>query len=136
MKTLLLALSVLFISTSANAGQFEDIGRTLAAEAGGEGIEGMRLVAMTVQNRMKAQHKTAHQIVSAKSQYYGFTAKNGARLYKSVKARADQVARELLDGKLKDKTGGAVYFINPKTEKPFRWCKVLTYAHGNHHFYR
>jgi spore germination cell wall hydrolase CwlJ-like protein len=120
----------------AYADQRQDIARTIAAEACSEGITGMRLVAETINNRSKAQHKTPYQIISAKNQYYGYTAKTSYKLYDQCKASADQVTNELLAGNTGDKTKGALYFINPKTEKPFRWCKVLTYAFKNHVFYK
>lgn len=141
MKYIIAGIIITFSTNTAQAwqvsdAQMQDIARTIAAESCGEGLEGMSLVAETIRNRAKSQHKTPWQVISAKKQYYGYTAKNGAKLYRSCKAEADRVTAMLLNDTLPNKTDGALYFINPKTEKPFKWCKTRTYAHKNHVFYR
>jgi spore germination cell wall hydrolase CwlJ-like protein len=133
MKTILI---LLLLTGIARADQLSDIARTLAAEAGGDGIDGMRAVGMVIANRSKKYKQSIYKVVTAENQFYGYTARNGSALYAKVKQEADQVARELVEGRLIDKTGGALYFINPRFEKPFPWCKVKTYSYKNHTFYK
>lgn len=135
-------LMTLFIaSLAASLARGEDsqaetrtVAEVIAAEAGGEGPQGMTAVACVIANRARAQHKTPYQIVAAKNQFYGLTAKNRIKLYHQVKLIADRLARDIM--KLKDITDGALYFRNHKTEPVFKWCKILTFKHNNHWFYR
>lgn len=113
----------------------EQIAATIAAEACGEGVEGMRLVAETIRNRATASHKSFLSVVSAKGQYYGYSAKNRARLYRSVKRQADSIVDSMYAGTLGNKTKGSLYFRQLK-EPRFKWCKVETYRHKNHIFYK
>lgn len=109
------------------------VASVIAAEAGGEGYEGMYAVACVIQNRMEIQHKTAYQIVKQKNQFYGATAKNRLKNYADVKETADSIAKQV--GKLKDSTKGALYFRRPD-ERLFKWCKVRTVRVNNHIFYK
>ncbi|MEK6897408.1 MAG: cell wall hydrolase [Nanoarchaeota archaeon] len=130
--TLLIAL--LCASLARAESQEQIIAEVIAAEAAGEGERGLRAVACVIANRARAQHKTPYQIVTAKNQFYGLTAKNRIKLYHQVKLIADRLARDIM--KLKDITDGALYFRNHKTEPVFKWCKILTFKHNNHWFYR
>ena len=111
----------------------EIIAMVIAAEAAGEGVEGMRLVAEVVRNR--AKNGNYIKVVTAKNQFYGYTAKNRHKLYKSVKAQADKIVNDMYAGKLGNETNGALYFRRPD-EPMFRWCKVQTYSYKSHIFYR
>lgn len=126
-------LFFLIVVVPAQADENKSIAITIAAEAAGEGFEGMYRVANTIANRSELYHKTPFQVVSQKNQYYGFTAKNRIKLYESVKEEADYLAQNIL--KLKDKTDGALYFRTHK-EPRFKWCKVETARYKNHVFYK
>lgn len=109
------------------------IAEVIAAEAGGEGYQGMYAVACTIANRAKLWHKTPYQIVTQKNQYYGYTAKNRRFLYLRVCRTANLLAVNILS--LQDVTNGALYFRRPN-EPVFKWCKVETYRWKNHIFYK
>jgi spore germination cell wall hydrolase CwlJ-like protein len=111
----------------------ETIAMVIAAEACGEGEIGMRLVAEVIRNR--AKNGNYLKVVTAKNQFYGYTAKNRHKLYKSVKAQADKIVDDMYAGKLGNKTNGALYFRRPD-ERMFPWCKVETIRHKKHIFYR
>ena len=132
LMTLLIAA---LAASLARADEVETVAVVIAAEAGGEGEIGMRAVACVIANRARAQHKTPYQIVTTKNQFYGLTAKNRMKLYRSVKPIADRLARGIM--RLKDITGGALYFRTEK-EKLFPWTKKenFTVRIGNHIFYK
>jgi hypothetical protein len=133
-KTLFIIIFLTLICSQAFAYTNEEaVAITISAEASGEGYEGMYRVANTIANRAKLWHKTPYEIVSSKNQYYGYTAKNRIKLYKSVKKDADYLAKNIMT--LKDKTNGAIYFRRPD-EKMFKWCKIKTASYKNHIFYK
>lgn len=109
------------------------VAEVIAAEAGGESEIGMRAVACVIANRARAQHKTPYQIVTAKNQFYGLTAKNREKLYRQVKPIADKLAARIMS--LPDITGGALYFRTAR-ERVFPWCKIRTVKIGKHIFYK
>lgn len=131
----LIMLLVAGVASADCVGHCRDIAVTLSAEAGGEGEAGLRAVGSVIANRAKAWHKTPHQIVTARNQFYGYTAKNRLLRYKEVKPIADKIALELIHGKLKDTVNGGLYFRTAK-EPRFKWCKVETAKIGNHIFYK
>ena len=134
MKVFILTLFVLvFTCNLAFANDVQDIAKTIAAEAAGEGYCGMYLVANTIANRAKLYHKTPFQIVSARNQYYGYTAKNRNKIYLQVKKDADYLASNIM--KLQDKTNGALYF-RQLHEPKFKWCKIETIRYKHHIFYK
>ena len=128
-------LLFLIYCNTAKAQDYETqvVAEVIAAEAGGEGYQGMYAVANTIANRAKVYHKTPYQIVTQKNQYYGYTAKNRHILYLRVCRTAKQLATNIL--LLSDVTNGALYFRRPD-EKMFKWCKVETYRWKNHIFYK
>lgn len=132
-----LAFTLFFLAMFVSFARAEDktqvIAEVIAAEAAGEGETGMRAVACVIANRAKAQGKTPFAIVTARNQFYGYTAKNRHKLYLWVKSVADKLAKEIMT--LKDITNGALYFRRPDEPK-FRWCKIETYRYKNHIFYK
>lgn len=129
----LLLLIILCFTAKAQDYETQVVAEVIAAEAGGEGYQGMYAVANTIANRAKVYHKTPYQIVTQKNQYYGYTAKNRHILYLRVCRTAKQLATNIL--LLSDVTNGALYFRRPD-EKMFKWCKVETYRWKNHIFYK
>lgn len=111
----------------------QTIAITIAAEAAGEGYDGMYRVANTIRNRAIKYRMAPDQVVKQRNQYYGYTAKNRIKHYNSVRKQADYLATNIMQ--LPDKTGGAIYFRQLK-EPCFKWCKVETARHKNHIFYK
>ena len=130
-----LIVAVLAASLARAENQEQIIAEVIAAEAGGEGERGLLAVACVIANRARAQGKTPYQIVTAKNQFYGLTAKNRIKLYHQVKLIADRLARDIM--RLPDITGGALYFRTEK-ERLFPWTKPenKTVKIGNHIFYK
>lgn len=112
-----------------------EVARVLAAEGASEGRQGMIAVANTIGNRAKDSGKSLLDVITQKNQYYGYTAPNKEKLYQQVKKEADQIAKDLVAGKLVDTTGGAKYFLLPK-EKVRSWHGEKTVKIGQHTFYK
>lgn len=141
MRSILLLLIILLFTSSASAAgptpyQRRILAEIIAAEGAGEGLEGMRLIAETIRNRARLSRRSYYAEATRRGQYYGYTAKNRTRLFISVRRQAEQVVDDLFSGRLEEKTKGALYFINHNREKPFKWCKILTYKYKNHSFYK
>ena len=135
MITTALALCLLAGCNKAWAGEWEVIASVIAAEACGEDPEGMELVAEVIANRARAWNKTPHEVVTAKNQFYGYTALNRARLYQSCHDTADRLAQAILEGRTGHKTGGALYFLL-EGEKIRSWHGARTIVYRKHTFYK
>ena len=138
--TYIIALSILLPATASTAAadpsrqdQTQALAVTIAAEAASHGYTGMYYVANTIANRAKRQGKTPYQIITARNQYYGYTATNRYKRYADVKAIADKLAAQIMV--LPDRTGGATFFRQPN-EKRCAWHRVETMRYKNHIFYR
>ena len=129
---LLMALACLWLNVC-TVSHADTVAITIAAEAANQGQIGMYAVACTIANRARAWHKTPYEIVSAKNQYYGFTAPNRLKRYAEVKEYADYLASNIMD--LEDNTGGALYFLLPN-EHERSWHKVKTVCIKDHCFYK
>jgi spore germination cell wall hydrolase CwlJ-like protein len=112
-----------------------ELARVIAAEGASEGEKGMRAIASTIMNRSNSSGKTPLDIVTAKNQYYGYTAPNKEKLYGQVKDIADAIANDLIEGRLEDITNGAEYFLLPN-EKVRSWHGDRTKTIGKHTFYK
>ena len=122
------------ITVSAQAEtKLEVVASVISAEASGDGELGLYGVACVIANRCEKYNKTPYEVVTAKSQFSGYTAKNRLKRYSEVKDKADFLAENILY--LTDITGGALYF-KTKKEKLKPWHKVLTVKIGNHLFYK
>ena len=136
-KWLLIVLLVICLLAGgaiiARADETQIVAEVIAAEAADQDEIGLRAVACVIANRAKAQGVSPYVVVTARNQFFGYTAKNRHKLYLQVKPIADRLARDIMG--LKDITGGALYFRRPD-EKMFRWCKVETFRYKNHIFYR
>ena len=118
-----------------NEEYISEIAKVIAAEAANQGEDGMKAVANTISNRAKSRNKDFAEIVAEKNQYYGYTNPNRDKIYASVKPMADKIARDLIEGNLKDNTNGAEYFLLP-TEKVRKWHGDKTVTIGDHTFYK
>ncbi len=112
------------------------LAKTIAGEAYGDGNKGMELVAMVVINRSKAYKKTIREAIVQRGAFYGLKSGLYDKLTMKQKAEVNKIALRALNGELVDVTSGALFFINPAHEKPFKWCKVMTYKYKNHVFYK
>lgn len=133
-----LAMFLLFSCKNVLAGDYyhEDVAKTIAAEACGEGPVGLQAVANVIANRAKKHNITPYEVVSKPHQFSGFTAKNRDRLYSQCKDSADFLADFLLN--IEDLTDGATHFENVDVfGKPY-WVDsmVKTIKIGNHTFYK
>ena len=117
------------------SGECTTIASVIAAEACGEGAHGMMLVSEVIANRARAWKKSPYQIVTARNQFYGFTAPNRQRLYNSCKPIAHKLALDLLAGNTGDNTNGSLYFLAPG-EKKGKWIGKKMLAYKRHSFYR
>ena len=115
--------------------ELETIAMVIASEAANQDEIGLRAVTCVIANRAKAQGISPYAVVTARNQFYGYTAKNRHKLYLQVKPIVDRLARNIMN--LKDITGGALYFRRPD-EKMFPWIKKenFTVRYKNHLFYR
>jgi len=121
------------VITFAHADDAQIIAEVIAAEACGEDEIGLRAVACVVVNRAKAQGISPYAVVTARNQFYGYTAENRYALYLQVKPIVDRLAKDIM--RLNDITNGALYFRRPD-EKMFKWCRTETFRYKNHIFYK
>jgi len=126
-------LAALAIAGNSYAAQPDPVAVVIAAEAAGEGYTGMYLVANTIRNRAIQSGRTPLEIVRQRNQYYGLTAPGRWKCYAAVRKAADYLAANVM--KLPDRTGGALYFRQPR-ERRQKWHKVETVRYGGHIFYK
>lgn len=123
-----------------------DLSRTVWAEGRGEHFCGQVAIAMTAINRMRHDPATWGGTVSAVvRQPRQYSVWNTARQRKRLEQLGDsdpayQTARRAalvaLSGKVKDPTGGALYFTSARLPRP-AWARGMTAQRiGGHIFYR
>ena len=114
--------------------QIECLSKAAYHEAKGESDKGMLAVIHTTLNRVKDNRfpKTVCGVVYQKSQY-SWTKYNPKVKEQEQYARAERLAKEVIDGKHKDNTKGALYF-NSLHRKPSG--TVCTVRIGGHSFYK
>ena len=135
-STAVLVFTLVFfglVISFAHADETQIIAEVIAAEACGEDEIGLRAVACVIANRAKAQGISPYAVVTARKQFYGYTAENRYALYLQVKPIVDRLAKNIM--RLKDITNGALYFRRPD-EKMFKWCGTETFRYKNHIFYK
>jgi len=103
-------------------------------EARGEPLEGQHAVALVTRNRMLATNTDACTVVHSPYQFSWTIYKPKATDPRAYKI-AEQVAINVLMGKIPDFTGGATFYHH-KGIKPY-WATKFTYTKtiGNHKFY-
>jgi len=111
----------------------KELAMVLAAEGCSEGENGMIAILSVIKNRVTMWNKTEWQVISAKNQFYGFTASNKYVLYNQCKEMADRIVRNR--GFIMDNTGGALYFRQP-SEPIYSWHGEETVRIGNHIFHK
>lgn len=111
----------------------ELLARTIQAEAGGEGYDGMLAVGAVIGNRARSGKyggSSLRDVIMAPGQ---FSAWNGVTGYAGGKGALDmdsirpsehalRVADQILAGGYNDPTGGATHYYNPAAAKP-KWGK-------------
>lgn len=140
MKPILLILG-LTASTCLGASDREIIAATILSEARGEGRIGMTAVANVIQNRAKAQKKSAKHVVLAPWQFSCWRVgtppmKVLAESKGSQKSVALRLAGHLaLRKPLKDVTGGARFYCRHDCYPAWRRTFKQTAKIGNHVFF-
>ena len=114
--------------------QIECLSKAAYHESKGESDKGMLAVIFTTLNRVKDNRfpKTVCGVVYQKSQY-SWTKHNPKIKEKEQYERAKRLAQEVVEGKHKDNTQGALYF-NSLHRKPSG--TVCTVRIGGHSFYK
>jgi len=114
--------------------QIECLSKAAYFESKGESDKGMLAVIHTTLNRVKDNRfpKTVCGVVYQKSQY-SWTKYNPKVKEQEQYARAERLAKEVVAGKHKDNTQGALYF-NSLHRKPSG--TVCTVRIGGHSFYK
>ncbi len=114
--------------------QLECLSLNAYHESKGESDKGMLAVIFTTLNRVKDNRfpKTVCGVVYQKSQH-SWTKHNPKIKEKEQYERAKRLAQEVVDGKHKDVSGGAIYF-NSLHRKPSG--TVCTVRIGGHSFYK
>ena len=117
--------------------QLECLSLNAYHESKGESDKGMLAVIFTTLNRVKDNRfpKTVCGVVYQKSQH-SWTKHNPKIKEKEQYERAKRLAQEVVDGKHKDVSGGALYFVHVKINR--NWLEKLTYTCtiGNHKFFK
>lgn len=125
------------VPTVAQANEFCCILKNIYHEARGEGVEGMKAVALVTLNRAKQQDKTVCEVVYQRKQFsWTNTAKGRNKPVTGNINTAHNIASQAVSGVLDDITGGATHYHTKKV-KPV-WRKALSKATtiNNHIFYR
>ena len=117
--------------------QLECLSLNAYHESKGESDKGTLAVIFTTLNRVKDNRfpKTVCGVVYQKSQH-SWTKHNPKIKEKEQYERAKRLAQEVVDGKHKDVSGGALYFVHVKINR--NWLKKLTHTCtiGNHKFFK
>lgn len=110
---LILLIVTLYIPKENLPYTFEEIevAKVISAEACSEGKLGMWAVANTIANRVKSWGMTPYKIIIQPNQYYGYINVNKEIIYRHCKDDANKISRNIM--KLKDITGGAIYYLMP-----------------------
>lgn len=125
------------VPTVAQANEFCCILKNIYHEARGEGVEGMKAVALVTLNRAKQQDKTVCEVVYQRKQFsWTTTAKGRNKPVTGDINVAYNVASAAMSDKLIDITAGATHY-HTKQVKPV-WRKALDKVGviNNHIFYR
>lgn len=127
-----------------NAADRELLARTLQAEAGGEGYNGLLAAGAVIANRVKSgSYGDGWRGVimkpgqfSAWNSVTGYAGGKGGLNMTAMKPSADayRAADAILSGRYEDPTGGATHYYNPAAANP-AWGKVGNWTRiGNHVF--
>ena len=109
----------------------EDIlARALWGEAEGEGSDGMQAVGNVIMNRVNRDSKYDADAQDIVMEYKQFSSVDDPVRLKAMMNLTDdnpeyiqalEISKKLLSGEMKDITGGATHFYNPKTAAKHSW---------------
>ena len=132
-----LSLTATLQAKSYDNTQIQCIAQNAYHEARGEGEKGMLGTIFVVLNRTKDSRfpSTPCKVIAQKNQFVWY---GRGKTIKEPKEydKAKQLVHEVLEGKHKDFTRGALYFVHVKTNK--NWLKKSTHTCtiGNHKFFK
>lgn len=111
------------------------VAKVICAEACSEGALALVGVTCTIKNRMIKYNKTAYEVITQPSQYYGLINKNRNKIFEDKFCR--ETAIQLIEtiNQLVDITDGALYF-KVEGEKLQEWHKIFTIKIGKIYFYK
>ncbi|MGI0077172.1 MAG: cell wall hydrolase, partial [Nitrosopumilaceae archaeon] len=116
--------------------ELDVLSRTIYGEARGEGEEGMKAVGNVMVNRGRKANAPVSSAALSSSQ---FSCWNGGAIPPRDET-TDRIAREILEGRVADNTGGATHYLNPRTAADHSWSRgqddKVTSTIGQHVFYR
>lgn len=106
-------------------------------EARGEGVEGMKAVALVTLNRAKQQNKTVCEVVYQRKQFsWTNTAKGRNKSLTGNIDTAHRIASQAMAGGLDDFTGGATHYHTVKVKPVWRKALDKVATINSHIFYR
>ena len=109
--------------------------KVVYGEARGESDQGKRAVAHVVINRSKKSGKSIQYECSKRGQFGGYTAA-GNMPDANARAACEKIAKEAIDGRSSDPTGGATFFYSgtkvPSWAEGKSPCAVI----GGHKFFK
>lgn len=111
------------------------VAEVIAAEACGEGVQGMALVAEVIRNRARAWNKTPFEVVTQKGQFCGLRHPQRQKLFLQCKETAGAIKGQLYADSLKNDAKGALYFQTLETRRQ-KWHKVKLLVYKRHVFYK
>lgn len=112
------------------------IARNAYFEARGEGITGMHAVTNVVLNRSTEKAVDPCEVIYKPSQFsWTIDSKTASIDDPKTYAEAEAIAQKAIKGQLKDITGGATFYYNPKLVAPY-WAKSMqhTTTVGQHRY--
>ncbi|MFL5063465.1 MAG: cell wall hydrolase [Xanthobacteraceae bacterium] len=97
------------------ADDVDTMARTIAAEAGNQGDQGMAAVAHVIANRAKIAGLTPTQVIERPHQFEAYDNGSADRYDPGNPAydKARQIAQAVLAGQIPDPTNGATHYLNP-----------------------
>lgn len=128
------------LTDALNLSDYELLARTIMAEAGNQRDQDMFAVGNVIMNRLRQGGGTLKNVILSPAQFSPWnttTLPDGSLLYAAGKdqgrdmgaikpsAKAYEIADLLLSGEVRDITGGATHFFNPKISSP-KWAEGMS----------
>lgn len=109
--------------------------KVVYGEARGEPRDGQIAVAWVVKNRSAKSGKSIAFEASKPSQFYGYTAA-GNMPDQKAKQNCEKIAQDVINGTLKDPTGGATFFYSGSAVPSWAKGKSPCATIGGHKFFK
>jgi len=107
--------------------------RVVYGEARGESDEGKKAVAWVVKNRANKSGKSIKDETTKKSQFCCYS---GEMKEVNSKAKCEQIAKDCIENKSSDPTGGATFFYSGKNVPSWAKNKQPCATIGGHKFFK